>query len=137
MRSPPCSAGTSPRPATAPAGHPLPGAGRGQRDRWAFANDEAIAAYTEALAVATADGDADAGARLQAKLANVLWRTARLDETRAAFTEALRLAGPASPSRTRSATAHLLTRLGGWRLADRRYDAAGRGVRRGGGAARR
>jgi len=83
----------------------------------AFANSEAIAAYQEALAVADDRADADAGVRLRAKLANVLWRTGRLAETREAFGEALRLAqtlpGVAEP---RSAgwlrKAHLLTRLG-------------------------
>ena len=84
-----------------------------------FANDEAIAAFTEALTVATAEGDPDAGARLQAKLANVLWRTARLDETRAAFTEALRLAS-LLPQPDPVRTAHLYTRLGRLEMVDRR-----------------
>jgi tetratricopeptide (TPR) repeat protein len=90
---------------------------------WAFANDEAITAYTEALAVAGSAGDADAGARLQAKLANVLWRTARLDETRAAFTEALRLAD-ALPAPDPIRKAHLLTRFGRLEMSDRRTDVA-------------
>jgi DNA-binding SARP family transcriptional activator/class 3 adenylate cyclase len=92
---------------------------------WAFANNEAITAYTEALAIAGSAVDADAGARLQAKLANVLWRTARLEETRAAFTEALRLAD-ALPGPDPTRKAHLLTRLGRLELSDRRIEAAAR-----------
>jgi DNA-binding SARP family transcriptional activator/class 3 adenylate cyclase len=88
-----------------------------------FANDEAIASFTEALTVATAEGDPDAGARLQAKLANVLWRTAQLVETRAAFTEALRLAR-LLPQPDPVRTAHLYTRLGRLELADRRLGPA-------------
>jgi len=99
----------------------------GDSATWAFANDEAIKAYEEALAVSAELGDADSGARLQAKLANVLWRTARRDETRAAFTEALRLADQLSePGRLRKA--HLLTRLGRLEMADHRYDAAARAL---------
>jgi tetratricopeptide (TPR) repeat protein len=93
----------------------------------AFANDEAIASYQEAIAVAADMADAaagtDAGVRLRAKLANVLWRTGRRDETRAAFREALRLAdtlpgadAPRSAGWLRKA--HLLTRLGRLELAD-------------------
>ena len=74
----------------------------------AFANDEAIASFREALAVTERAGVelAAAAVRLQAKLANVLWRTARLDEARAAFQAALRLAerGPA-PARPGAAGA--------------------------------
>jgi class 3 adenylate cyclase len=102
----------------------------GDNATWAFANDEAISAYQEALAVTWEIADADSGARLQAKLANVLWRTARKAQTRAAFTEALRLAGtlsaegaPGEAERLRRA--HLLTRLGRLEMADGRYDAAG------------
>ena len=99
----------------------------GDRATWAFANDEAIKAYEEGLAVSEELGDADSGARLQAKLANVLWRTARRDETRAAFTEALRLAKQLpEPGRLREA--HLLTRLGRLEMADHRYDAAARAL---------
>jgi class 3 adenylate cyclase/tetratricopeptide (TPR) repeat protein len=95
----------------------------GDSATWAFANDEAIKAYEEALAVCGELGDADSGARLQAKLANVLWRTARRDETRAAFTEALRLADLLpEPSPLRKA--HLLTRLGRLEMTDHRHDAA-------------
>ncbi len=96
----------------------------GDSGTWAFANDEAIKAYQEALAVCDELGDADSGTRLQAKLANVLWRTARRDETRAAFTEGLRLAD-LLPEPDALRKAHLLTRLGRLELADHRSDAAG------------
>jgi adenylate cyclase len=89
----------------------------------AFANDEAIKAYEEALAVCAELGDADSGAWLQAKLANVLWRTARRAQTRAAFTEALRLAD-LLPEPGLLRKAYLLTRLGRLEMADHRYDAA-------------
>jgi tetratricopeptide (TPR) repeat protein len=105
----------------------------GDNATWSFANDEAISAYQEALAVTRETADADAGARLQAKLANVLWRTARKDETRAAFTEALRLSatlapggaapGP-PPAAERLRRAWLLTRLGRLEMADGRHAAA-------------
>jgi tetratricopeptide (TPR) repeat protein len=88
-----------------------------------FANDEAIAAFTEALDVAGGVGDPDAGARLRAKLANVLWRTARLEEARAAFTEALRLAS-LLPQPDPVRTAHLFTRLGRLEMADTRFEPA-------------
>jgi hypothetical protein len=90
---------------------------------WAFANDEAVKAYQEALAVCGELGDADSGARLQVKLANVLWRTARRDETRAAFTEGLRLAD-LLPEPDALRKAHLLTRLGRLEMADHRHGAA-------------
>ena len=95
----------------------------------AFANDEAIAAYQEAIVAAGDCGDADAGARLHGKLANVLWRTARRAETRAAFHEALRLArglpGADTPrSDVMLRRAHLLTRLGRLEFFDGQYDAA-------------
>ncbi len=101
----------------------------GDNATWAFANDEAISAYQEALSVTEDIADADAGARLCAKLANVLWRTARKAETRAAFTEALRLAGTlssgAAPSPAEALRrAFLLTRLGRLEMSDSRYDAA-------------
>jgi class 3 adenylate cyclase len=99
----------------------------GDSATWAFANDEAIKAYEEALAVCDELGDADSGARLQAKLANVLWRTARRDETRAAFTEALRLAD-LLPEPGRLRKAHLLTRLGRLEMNDGRLDAAARAL---------
>jgi class 3 adenylate cyclase len=97
----------------------------GDSATWAFANDEAIKAYEEALAVCDELGDADSGARLQAKLANVLWRTARRGETRAAFTEALRLAD-LLPEPGRLRKAHLLTRLGRLEMNDGQLGAAAR-----------
>ncbi len=101
----------------------------GDNATWAFANDEAISAYQEGLSVTGEIADADAGARLCAKLANVLWRTARKAETRAAFTEALRLAGTLAageqpPPAERLRRAWLLTRLGRLEMTDGRNDAA-------------
>ncbi|HTU73883.1 MAG TPA: AAA family ATPase [Trebonia sp.] len=95
----------------------------------AFANDEAIAAFLEALAAAASREDADAGARLQGKLANVLWRTARRGETREAFRAGLRLAQRLPDADTPHSAdwlrrAHLLTRLGRLEFADGQYDAA-------------
>jgi DNA-binding SARP family transcriptional activator len=84
-----------------------------------FANDEAVSAYTEALGIADDRRDNDAGVRLRAKLANVLWRIARLAETRAAFEAALRLEDGNTLRR-----AHLLTRLGRLEMSDGRDDAA-------------
>ena len=80
----------------------------------AFANDEAIASFREALAVTEGAGDvmAEAAVRLQAKLANVLWRTARHDAARAAFHAALRLANAGPRPLDPVLRAHLHTRLG-------------------------
>jgi tetratricopeptide (TPR) repeat protein len=117
----------------------------------AFANDEAMASFREALTVtahagtdgarreaatvtwqAGTDGarrvaqgagrvGGDAGSagdmvaaavRLHAKLANVLWRTARFDEARAAFRSALSLAGAGSRPLDPVLRAHLHIRLG-------------------------
>ena len=93
-----------------------------------FANDEAVASFREALAVTEQNGDdmaADA-VRLHAKLANVLWRTARRDEARAAFHAALRLADVGPRSLDPVEHAHLHTRLGRLELAEGRLgDAAG------------
>ena len=96
----------------------------GDSATWAFANDEAVKAYQEGLAVSDELGDPDSGARLQAKLANVLWRTARRDDTRRAFTEGLRLAD-LLPEPDALRKAHLLTRLGRLEMTVHRYDAAG------------
>ena len=78
-----------------------------------FANGEAITSYRAALAIAP-----DAG--LLAKLANVLWRTARRDEAKAAFEQALRVVNPGDTL----LRVHLLTRLGRLEMVDSRYQAA-------------
>jgi tetratricopeptide (TPR) repeat protein len=91
----------------------------------AFANDEAVSTFRSALAIV--DGDrsgsevmARAAVDLRAKLANVLWRTARRDEAREALREAIRLVGPDEAIQG----AHLQTRLGRLEMQDHRYDAA-------------
>ncbi len=86
----------------------------------AFANDEAIASYNAALAAATREAAPEAAARLHAKLANVLWRVAKRGEARAAFQQALRMAGPLDAKDR----AHLYTRLGRLELTELRYEAA-------------
>ncbi len=91
----------------------------------AFANDEAVASFRSALAIAaeqrpSAEAMTDAAVDLQAKLANVLWRTARRGQAREAFAAALRLAGSGDTLRR----AHLQTRLGRLEAADLRYEAA-------------
>jgi DNA-binding SARP family transcriptional activator/tetratricopeptide (TPR) repeat protein len=78
-----------------------------------FANGEAISSYRAALTIAP-------DASMLAKLANVLWRTARRDEARAAFEEALRVVRPGDPL----LRVHLLTRLGRLEMVDSRYQAA-------------
>jgi tetratricopeptide (TPR) repeat protein len=92
----------------------------------AFANDEAIASFREALAVTERAGDemAATAVQLHAKLANVLWRIARREEARAAFHAALRLAdaGPSPLDLVRRA--HLQTRLGRLELTAARYEEA-------------
>jgi class 3 adenylate cyclase/tetratricopeptide (TPR) repeat protein len=104
----------------------------------AFANDEAIAAFREAIAMTTrptaagmagqvtAAGSAGhdmvaAAVRLQAKLANVLWRTAHRDGARDAFEAALRLANAGPRPLERLPRAHLYTRLGRLELVDLRF----------------
>jgi DNA-binding SARP family transcriptional activator len=82
----------------------------------AYANDEAISSYRAALDIV---GESGVGVRLLAKLANVLWRTARHDEARSAFQEALRV-GTTDPV----LTAHLQTRLGRLERAVHHFDAA-------------
>jgi class 3 adenylate cyclase/tetratricopeptide (TPR) repeat protein len=104
----------------------------GQAVRWlemagdhatdAFANDEAISSFRAALVVtgrAGASMSPDA-VRLYAKLANVLWRTARQAEARDAFQAALRLTGSVDALQR----AHLYTRLGRLELTELCYDAA-------------
>ena len=82
-----------------------------------FANDEAISSFRAALAIA---GEGEAAVGLQAKLANVLWRTGRRGQAREAFQAALR-AVPAGDTLRR---AHLLTRLGRLEVSDSRFEAA-------------
>jgi class 3 adenylate cyclase len=117
----------------------------------AFANDEAIASFREAIAVTEralaggaagrgavvgladgygATGDCTvtdmraAGVRLQAKLANVLWRLARRDEARAAFRAALRLAEAGPYPLDRVLRARLYTRLGRLELSELHFTEA-------------
>jgi adenylate cyclase len=91
----------------------------------AFANDEAVSSFRSALSLVHRQHEdrpaiASAAARLQAKLANVLWRTARREEAREAIRAAIPLADPADTL----LKAHLYTRLGRLYLADHRFDAA-------------
>ena len=128
----------------------------------AFANDEAMASFREALtvtghpgadgarrvavdrvAVGGSVGDGGpvdvngagdmvaAAVRLQAKLANVLWRTARFDEARTAFRSALALADAGARPLDPVLRAHLHIRLGrlemtrlNYREATAAFDAA-------------
>ncbi len=85
----------------------------------AFANVDAVSSYRSALAIA-AETMTDATVDLEAKLANVLWRTGRRDQAREAFASALRLADSGDSLRR----AHLQTRLGRLEAADLRYEAA-------------
>ena len=89
----------------------------------AFANDEAVASYREALAVTERAGVrlAAAAVRLNAKLANVLWRTARRDEARDAFHAALRLASAGPRPLDPVLRAHLHTRLGRLEIHEKRF----------------
>jgi class 3 adenylate cyclase/tetratricopeptide (TPR) repeat protein len=89
----------------------------------AFANDEAVASFREALAVTERAGArlAAAAVQLNAKLANVLWRTARRDEARDAFHAALRLASTAPRPLDPVLRAHLHTRLGRLEMHEKRY----------------
>ncbi|HEY7265969.1 MAG TPA: AAA family ATPase [Trebonia sp.] len=92
----------------------------------AFANDEAIASFRAALAVARPPdvmverNMAAAAVRLQARLANVLWRTGRREEAKDAFRAALRLGDSVDPL----LRAHVYTRLGRLELTDVNYEAA-------------
>jgi class 3 adenylate cyclase/tetratricopeptide (TPR) repeat protein len=83
----------------------------------AFANTEAIASYRSALTLIDSGTQA---ARLNAKLANVLWRTAQHDQARDAFVAALRQVDEADVV----FRAHLLTRLGRLQLAGSQGGAA-------------
>ncbi|HEX5289020.1 MAG TPA: hypothetical protein VFX25_09125, partial [Streptosporangiaceae bacterium] len=86
-----------------------------------FANDEAIASYHAALEIA---GEGEAPMKLQvelqAKLANVLWRTGRRGQAREAFQAGLRAVATGDTLRR----AHLLTRLGRLEVSDSHYEAA-------------
>ena len=91
----------------------------------AFANVEAISSYREALSILAedtpgADADWSAQVELRAKLAEVFWRTARHDESREMFHEALRLVGSEAPL----LAAGLQIRLGRVEVAAHRYEAA-------------
>jgi tetratricopeptide (TPR) repeat protein len=69
-------------------------------------------------------GDVDmvaAAVRLQAKLANVLWRTARFDEARTAFQSALSLADGGSRPLDPVLRAHLYIRLGRLEMTELHY----------------
>jgi class 3 adenylate cyclase len=92
----------------------------------AFANDEAVASFREALAVTERAGDelAAAAVQLNAKLANVLWRTARRDEARDAFHAALRLASAGARPLDPVLRAHLHTRLGRLEMHEKRHGKA-------------
>jgi class 3 adenylate cyclase/tetratricopeptide (TPR) repeat protein len=88
----------------------------------AFANYEAISSFNAALAVTrgqTQTMAADA-VRLQAKLANVLWRIGRYGPAADAFRAALELGWSVDALQR----AHLYTRLGRLEMTELRYDAA-------------
>ena len=100
----------------------------GDRATDAFANDEAIASFREALAVTGQPGTDGAGddmvaaaVRLYAKLANVLWRTARFDEGRTAFRSALSVADAGTRPLDPVLRAHLNIRLGRLEMTELRY----------------
>jgi adenylate cyclase len=87
----------------------------------AFANYEAISSFNAALAVTRKNVTMAAVAvRLQAKLANVLWRIGRHDQAAAAFRAALELGGSVDALQR----AHLYTRLGRLVMGDLRYEEA-------------
>ncbi|HTW06388.1 MAG TPA: AAA family ATPase [Acidimicrobiales bacterium] len=90
----------------------------------AFANDEAIASYRDALAIMDrADATTrQAAVQLRANLANVLWLTGRHSEARVALREALGLVDSAAPGGPLQA-ARLYARLGRVEVADHNYDA--------------
>jgi tetratricopeptide (TPR) repeat protein len=95
----------------------------------AFANDEAIASFRAALTeagilVEAGELPVAAATRIHAKLANVLWRTARRGEAREAFNDGLRLADADADPDAVLLRAHLLTRLGRLEMAEHRYDDA-------------
>ena len=87
-----------------------------------FANEEAISSYREALSILAEDpsGTDSASVELRAKLAEVLWRTGRHDESREMFDEALSLVDPAESL----LAARLQVRLGRMEINAHRYDPA-------------
>ena len=91
----------------------------------AFANEEAVAAYREALSILAEDlsgagSSSKASVVLRAELAEVLWHTGRHNEAREMLGEALRLVKPEDSL----LAARLQVRLGRVEMADHRYDAA-------------
>jgi class 3 adenylate cyclase/tetratricopeptide (TPR) repeat protein len=97
----------------------------GDRAAAAFANDEAIDSFRSALVIVDQDQKSSvpmtrAAVELRAKLAEVLWRTARREGARGALREAVRLSAPSDYLQT----ARLYTRLGRLEMADYHYDAA-------------
>jgi class 3 adenylate cyclase/tetratricopeptide (TPR) repeat protein len=87
----------------------------------AFANYEAISSFNAALAETRKNVTmAAVTVRLQAKLANVLWRIGRHDQAAAAFRAALALGGSVDALQR----AHLYTRLGRLVMGDLRYEEA-------------
>ncbi|MGA2531328.1 MAG: AAA family ATPase, partial [Acidimicrobiales bacterium] len=87
-----------------------------------FANEEAIASFREALSILAEDpSDTDpASVELRARLAEVLWRTGRYDESREMFHEALNLVNPEESL----LAARLHVRLGRMEINAHRYDPA-------------
>jgi predicted ATPase len=87
-----------------------------------FANEEAISSYREALSILAEDpsGTDSASVELRAKLAEVLWRTGRHDESREMFDEALNLVDPEESL----LAARLQVRLGRMEINAHRYDPA-------------
>jgi tetratricopeptide (TPR) repeat protein len=87
-----------------------------------FANEEAISSYREALAILAEDpsGTDSASVELRAKLAEVLWRTGRHDESREMFDEALNLVDPEESL----LAARLQVRLGRMEINAHGYDPA-------------
>lgn len=91
----------------------------------AFAHEEAVSSYREALSILAedpsgADFNSKASVELRAKLAEVLWHTGRHGESREMFDEALRLVKPEdSPL-----AARLQVRLGQMEITAHSYDAA-------------
>jgi tetratricopeptide (TPR) repeat protein len=91
----------------------------------AFANEEAVASYREALSILAedpsgADSNSKASVELRAKLAEVLWYTGRHGESRETFDEALRLVKPEDAL----LVARLQLRLGQMEITAHSYDAA-------------